>query len=300
LIYWLVGRAVRPLARIVSALQQLEHGRFDVVLPPLPGREAAAIGSAFNRMVAELAGHIETERRAVRAELQLSDSRELTRWVDRHLEEERRLIARELHDELGQSVTAMRSMALSVAQRVKTTEPEAAKAASLIADEASRLYDAMHGIIPRLTPLVLDRLGLADALKDLAERTRHSQPEVRVDLDVDLSDAVIPAAAALAVYRAAQEGITNALRHGHARHLQLALCCKDREVTMTVIDDGRGLPEESGNAEFHTSPGGHHGLRWMADRVEGLGGRVSLTPNLPSGARLQLHFPLRPLMEGTP
>ncbi|MDB6001270.1 MAG: histidine kinase [Rhizobacter sp.] len=68
---------------------------------------------------------------------------------------------------------------------------------------------------------------------------------------------------------------------------------------MTVIDDGSGLNEESVNAEFHTSPAGHHGLRWMADRVEGLGGRVSLTPNLPSGARLLLRFPLRPLTEGT-
>ena len=69
-------------------------------------------------MVGELRGHIETEQRAVRAETQLSDSRELTRWIDQHVEQERRMIARELHDELGQSVTAMRSMALSIAQRV--------------------------------------------------------------------------------------------------------------------------------------------------------------------------------------
>ena len=115
---------------------------------------------------------LETEKRALRAEPQLSDSRELARWVDHHIEQERRMIARELHDELGQSVTAMRSMALSVAQRVRRARCAGRAAARTIADEASRLYDAMHGLIPRLTPLVLDHFGLADALNDLAERTR--------------------------------------------------------------------------------------------------------------------------------
>ena len=83
----------------------------------MPRVEAAAIGAAFNRMVDVLQEHIETERRAVRAERQLSDSRELTRWIDHSIEKERKVIAREPHDELGQSVTAIRSLALSVAQR---------------------------------------------------------------------------------------------------------------------------------------------------------------------------------------
>ena len=68
-------------------------------------------------MVDVLQEHIENEHRAVRAERQLSDSRELTRWIDYSIEKERKMIAREPHDELGQSVTAIRSLALSVAQR---------------------------------------------------------------------------------------------------------------------------------------------------------------------------------------
>ena len=169
-------------------------------------------------MLGVLRENIENERRAVRAESQLSDSRELRRWIDHHVEQERRLIARELHDELGQSVTAIRSMALSVAQRVQATDAESARAARLIADESSRLYDAMHGLIPRLAPLVLDSLGLAEALDDLVERTRRSQQgALQVELHVDLREAELSADAGLALYRAAQEGITNALRHGQAR-----------------------------------------------------------------------------------
>ncbi len=286
LVFWLVGRTVRPFADIVTALNQLQAGRFDVALPPLPGTEAATMGLAFNRMVGVLQQNLETERRAVRAERELSDSRELTRWIDHHIEQERRMIARELHDELGQSVTAMRSIALSIAQRVATLDPTAAGAARLIADESSRLYDAMHGIIPRLTPLVLDNFGLAEALNDVVERTRRSHAGLTIDLAVDLAHAKLPADVALALYRAAQEGITNALRHGQARHLQLAVAGGQGEVRLTLTDDGQGLaPDWSQRA-------GHYGLRWLTERVESLGGVFKLAAAAPRGVALEVRMPL--------
>jgi two-component system sensor histidine kinase UhpB len=286
LVFWLVGRTVRPFGQIVSALNQVQAGRFDAALPPLAGTEAAAIGSAFNRMVRDLQDRIDAEKRAVRAETQLSDSRELTRWIEQHVEEERRMIARELHDEFGQSVTAMRSMALSIAQRSAARDPQAEQAARTIADEASRLYDAMHGIIPRLTPLVLDNFGLAEALEDLVERTRRSQPGVQIDVRMTLGAARLPAEIALAVYRAAQEGITNALRHGHAQHLQLCVDAVDSGLTLTLTDDGDGLPAD------WSERAGHYGLRWLAERAQALRGRLELAAGAPRGAVLRLALPL--------
>lgn len=293
LVFWLVGRAARPFGRIVQALDTLQAGRFDVTLPPLPGREAGAIGQAFNRMVAQLQQHIETERRAVRAETQLSDSRELTRWIDQHVEQERRMIARELHDEFGQTVTAVRSMALSIAQRTAQADPESARAAQLIADESSRLYDAMHGIIPRLTPLVLDSFGLAEALHDLAERTRQSHPEVTLELRTALEGAALPPDTALALYRAAQEGITNALRHGRARHLSLQVEAAAGAVTLALQDDGQGLPPAGADTAR-----AHHGLRWLAERVEGLRGSMRLEATPPRGVRLAVQVPLTVPLQG--
>jgi two-component system, NarL family, sensor histidine kinase UhpB len=293
-VFWLVGRAVRPFGQIVQALNQLQAGRFDAALPPLAGTEAAAIGAAFNRMLGELSTHIETERRAVRAELQLSDSRELTHWIDQHIEAERRLIARELHDELGQSVTAVRSMALSIANRVHTLDPESEKAARLIADESSRLYDAMHGIIPRLTPLVLDNFGLADALGDLAERTQRSHPEVQLARGVELGAAVLGSEVSLALYRAAQEGITNAIRHGQAHHVTLAVHGAAAEVTLELIDDGQGL------APDWSQRNGHYGLRWLAERVQALGGHFEIAAHEPRGVRLHVRLPLSNPTEATP
>jgi len=290
-VFWLVGRATRPFADIVHALNQLESGRFDVSLRDLPGTEAAAIGAAFNRMVGMLQQHIETERRAVRAESRLSESRELGRWVDQKIEQERRLIARELHDELGQSVTAMRSMALSIAQRVQALDPQSEQAARLIAEESGRLYTAMHGMIPRLTPLVLDKFGLVAALEDLVERTRNSHGGVQVEwhLEIELDRLRLDTDTALVLYRAAQEGITNALRHGEARHIVLALQGDEQTVKLTLTDDGRGLPGPDAARETST---GHYGLRWLAERIDSLGGDLRLEPAAPSGAQLTVRLPL--------
>lgn len=283
LVFWLVGRAVRPFGRIERALGELESGRFDVRLPPLRGREAAAIGSAFNRMVAQLRAHIDTEKRAVLAERRLVDSRELAHWLDHHIEQERRSIARELHDELGQSVTAIRSLALAVARRVD--DAEARQAAQLIADESSRLYDAMHGLIPRLAPLVLDSMGLSAALQDLAERTRRAHPDLQLSLQQPPELAPLQPEAALALYRAAQEGLTNALRHGAAKRIELRLWSEGDMLRLRLRDDGRGLP-----AQWQERPG-HHGLRWLEERVGSLGGRLSVQPAAPQGVELEVWLP---------
>ncbi|HEY4067930.1 MAG TPA: HAMP domain-containing protein [Burkholderiaceae bacterium] len=285
LVFWLVGRTVRPFGQIVGALEALEAGRFDAALPPLAGTEAGLIGAAFNRMVGRLRQNLETERRAALAESRLSDSRELTRWIEHQLEQERRLIAHELHDEFGQSVTAMRSMALSIAQRVRGFDAQAEQAARTIADESARLYEAMHGIIPRLTPLALDQFGLADALADLVERTRRSQPGVTVELRVELGEASLPADVALALYRGAQEGVTNALRHGQATRIRIELQCDAEAALLSVADNGRGLPSEA-------PPDGHHGLRWLAERTEGLGGSFQIGAGEPNGVLLRVKLPL--------
>jgi two-component system sensor histidine kinase UhpB len=290
-VFWLVGRAVRPLGRIVDALNTLEGGRFDVTLPPLRGTEAAAIGVAFNRMMGALRHNIETAQRAALAERQLCENRKLTRWIDARLEQERRSIARELHDELGQSVTAIRSMALSIAQRAATVDAESRAAANVIADESSRLYDAMHGLIPRLTPLVLDKLGLEEALRDLVDRTRRSQPGLRIELHADLGETPAPPDAALTLYRAAQEGITNALRHGQATALHVRLEATDDGMTLEVVDNGHGL------ARDWSADDGHHGLRWLAERVEALDGRFALDAVEPHGARLVVRVPLHEAAE---
>jgi two-component system sensor histidine kinase UhpB len=95
------------------------------------------------------------------------------------------LIAHELHDEFSQSVTAIRSLALAITQGGRH-DPATMEAARLIAEEAARLYDAMHGLIPRLVPLSLDTLGLAETLESLVRDWQRRTPSVELSLRQEL------------------------------------------------------------------------------------------------------------------
>lgn len=284
LVFWLVSSAVRPFSRITEALGLLQAGRFDVQLPPLHGREAATIGQAFNRMVAVLQDNLAQAHR-------LQDQQALAQHVHERLEIERRAIARELHDELGQSVTGMRSMAHSIAQRVSagSGDSEVQRAAQLIEAECGRLYEAMHALIPRLAPVVLDRLGLADALQELAERTHAAHAEVKVEVHTDLGDAVLGNEAAITLYRAAQEGVTNALRHGQATTLRLTVQSAPDGLHLALQDNGRGLIDAQA-----TERDGHYGLRWLRERVQALGGRLSIGNHSEGGVVLEVMLPRPP------
>ena len=163
--------------------------------------------------------------------------------------------------------------ALDRAARARV-DAEAEQAARLIADESSRLYDAMHGIIPRLAPLVLDSFGLAEALDDLVERTRRSQPGGAVELHVDLRRcrAVGDVAPGALPRRAGGHHQRAAPRPGAA--IEVAAAGARGEASRSrSLDDGRGLPPDA-----RRSRSGHYGLRWLAERVEGLGGRFAIEP----------------------
>jgi two-component system sensor histidine kinase UhpB len=288
LVFWAMGRALRPFSQIVAALDRLKTGDFNVLLPPLAGREAAAIGAAFNRMAAVLQENIANRQRAFEAERRLSDSRELSGLVQVQIETERREIARALHDELGQSVTAIRSLALSVARRCGESDPQAAQAAGVIAEEAGRLYDAMHRMIPRLAPMELESLGLDEAISELLERSRAAHPAMAIEQDVRDLPAGLSPAASLAAYRIVQEGLTNALRHASARRVRVQVVGEGGALMVRVTDDGIGPPED-------WSRPGHFGLRWLGERADALGGELRLAPRAEGGSELRARLPLAPL-----
>ncbi|GAB3666503.1 HAMP domain-containing protein [Ramlibacter alkalitolerans] len=287
LVFWAMGRALRPFSQIVAALDRLKAGDFNVTLPPLPGREAAAIAAAFNRMAAVLQENIGNRQRAFEAERRLSDSRELAGLIETHIETERREIARALHDELGQSVTAIRSLALSVARRCDESDPQSAQAAGVIGEEAGRLYDAMHRMIPRLAPMELETLGLGEAIAGLLERSRAAHPSVTIEQEVHELPAALSPAARLAAYRIVQEGLTNALQHASARRVRVQVLAEGEALVVRVLDDGIGPPPD-------WSRPGHFGLRWLGERADALGGELGLASRAGGGTELRARLPLSP------
>ncbi|TLY61436.1 MAG: HAMP domain-containing protein [Gammaproteobacteria bacterium] len=143
LAFWLVDRALAPFPVIVDGLERLEGGELAYRLPPLPGAEAGAIGTAFNRMAQAVEDKVQAEREARDARTRLEERRELALLIEQSVEEERRLISHELHDEFAQSVTAIRSLAMAI--HTQSAAAAASEPARLICEEAGRLYDAMHG-----------------------------------------------------------------------------------------------------------------------------------------------------------
>ncbi len=282
LAFWLIDRALAPFPIIVNGLERIKRGELTFRLPALPGSEAHAIGAAFNRMAQAVEDNVQAERKAREAETRLEERREMALVVEQRVEEERRLIAHELHDEFGQSVTAIRSLAQAIVAQAR--EPAMRDAARLISEEAARLYDAMHGLIPRLMPVSLDTLGLAETLENLVRDWQRRHPSIvlslRHDLPADLGPSVT-----LAAYRVVQEGLINALRHANPSRVNIDLQSTPERVSITIADDGIGLDPE-------WSRPGRFGLRGLAERVERLGGAFSIGNREPHGVLLTAEIPL--------
>jgi two-component system sensor histidine kinase UhpB len=284
LAFWSVARALAPFPIIADGLERIQRGDLSYRLPPLAGHEASTIGTAFNRMAQAVEDKVHAERQARDAETRLEERLEMASLADQRVEEERRLIAHELHDEFGQSVTAIRSLALAIATQASSRDPATSEVARLISDEAARLYDAMHGLIPRLAPLSLDTLGLTATLENLTRDWQRRHPSVALTLHHDLPPELGPSVT-LAIYRVVQEGVINALRHAHPSRVDVEVRSDLQRIVVTVIDDGVGLPAE-------WSRPGHFGLRGLTDRVTQLGGSFTVSNDARGGARLTAEIPL--------
>ncbi|HEY3730006.1 MAG TPA: sensor histidine kinase [Steroidobacteraceae bacterium] len=284
-VFWVAGRVLKPLQIVVRGLQRMEQGDYDARLPLLSGKEGRLMSQAFNRTAQAVADSAAAQKLASEARQRLQENRELNQMIQSHIEEERRSIARELHDELGQSITAVKSIGLSIAQRTEGVDAGINEAARLIVDTAGRMYDAVHEMIPRLRPFALDSFGLRDALADMAGAWRARHPELELRLSVadplpPLSDTVTTCA-----YRIVQEALTNALRHASARRIVIWVGPEGQELLVRVEDDGIGL-----------SPGwdesGHHGVRGMRERALVLGGSFAVGAAPQGGTHVTVRLPL--------
>lgn len=284
-VFWLTGRVLQPLQTVIKGLQRMEQGDYEARLPTLTSKEGRLMSLAFNRTAQAVADSAAAQKVASEARQRLQENRELTQMIQAHIEEERRSIARELHDELGQSITAIKSIGLSILQRAGGHDERVAQAARLIVDTAGRMYDAVHEMIPRLRPFALDSFGLSDALTDLAGEWRTRHPEVEMRLNVDdllpqLNDTVTTCA-----YRIVQEALINALRHAAASHINVSVSAEPDALVVRVDDNGVGV------GAGWDQPG-HYGVRGMRERAAALGGTFELGAGELGGTKAVARLPL--------
>lgn len=290
LVFWLVGRTTRPFQVIVRGLEDMQGGAYHTRLSEqFKGAESSAIARAFNRAAQAIEDNLDARREAVEATLRLEQTRELATVVQSRIEEDRRQIAQELHDETGQIITAIRSMAMSLSLRLQHAgggcDDETRESVQLIADTCGKLYGVIHELIPRLHPPLLGHLELAEAIEDRVATWRREQPQIQFVLSVGALPEGLGESYALAAYRIVQEATTNVLRHAQAHRIEIALHGDARTLHIEVRDDGKGL------ADDWQRPG-HYGVRGMRERARTLGGDLQLENLAGGGVRLHARLAL--------
>lgn len=265
----LIRRAVTPLVRLTRVMRDVDLLSPGARVPvPRQQSEVAVLAQAFNEMLERL----ERERRD-------SSHRAMT-----EREAERRRIAGELHDDIGQQLTAI---ALQL-DRARAQSSDGVR---------NEICDARDGVVNSvekvrrlasdMRPETLDALGLAAALTNLVERlSRRTGMRILRALDRDLPP--LDDDAALSFYRVAQEALTNAVRHADASFIEIALRAEGHRVVLSVVDDGRGIAADRTE----------RGLRSMRERALSIGGELEIVARPSGGTAVRLGLPLDAVTAG--
>ena len=294
-VYQILGRTLKPLNDIVNALTEMEKGNYDVRLQNYSLPEFNAISQTFNRMASSLqAALIENARLAkeeqqrLAAELELEQNRKFTQLIQVKLEEERRSIARELHDELGQCVTAIKTIGTAIANRGNEQPEETRQNAKTIVEVASHIYDVVHSMIRQLRPSALDHLGLNDAISELVDQYRLQHPQLFIELTSEETINSFDENVNITVYRVIQECLTNVVKHAEASKVSVVLTLLPGNpaiLQITISDNGKGL-----GTDFAESR--RFGLLGIRERVQAFGGEVQYETNNDGGTTILAKLPM--------
>lgn len=278
--FFFIGKWLQPFEKIRKAIQSLENGDQDIQLHSLHGKEATLIAKAFNQMVASFKETILAKEEKAKAEALLISQKQFSHQLQTHIEQERKDLARELHDELGQSLTAIRAIASSI-EKQSSDNPQLNHSAQLMLKAAGETYDGMLRLIPKLRPIAIDQLGLEGALTDMFGRLGSANSDVTFDLKIDFSiqDELIE----LALFRIIQEATTNALKHASPRLISVMLTERSNVIYLKISNDGM-------SPSSLESPG-HFGIEGMKERAHYLGGELSFDTPQDGGLLIELKIP---------
>jgi signal transduction histidine kinase len=233
--------------------------------------------------------------RLKQVELELERSRDQLRALAARLESqrenERAAIAREIHDELGQSLTSLQLGVAWLACTVTTTPRVRAKLASMSALLTAAIR-SVREVAVRLRPGLLDELGLVKTLREEA-RAFKEHTGIPCRFETNLRNATCDREGSIAVFRIVQAALTNVARHSHASRAGIALMKKGTNLVVTVKDDGRGITRRQ------LAKPGACGVIGMRERARALEGTLALGRSRGKGTTLTVHIPLSRLLINT-
>lgn len=275
LLYLLVGRWMRPVGQVLGALDGLVEGNYARQVPPISLREINEVGQKVNYLATALdTGRAENER--------------LTRKAMTIQEQERRYLAQELHDTLGQAVSAIKAMAVSIANHSRDSAPAISVSAHNIERISDDAYQSVRNLMAWLRPAILDELGLVLALQQMVDdwNSHHEDTFCRLRIDADLSR--LDAQRQIQVYRIVQEALTNVAKHAHADRVEVSIR-GTVQVELVVHDNGRGFDTQRFRSGI--------GMANIRDRANLLHGSSQVDSKPGEGTTVRVTFPLEEDLE---
>jgi len=265
---------VQPLQALESKAADLAWGRYEAIEQPVDGI------MEIRRLQAELI-HMAHKVKAAQESL-----RDYIGAITAGQEEERRRLARELHDDTLQSLIAL-NQRIQLAQLALADSP-AAGSLSEIQILTEQTIAELRRFTRALRPIYLEDLGLVAALEMLTREVGQSD-HLRVEFQRIGSERRLTPEVELALYRMAQEALSNVARHAQASHVSLTIAFASQAVTMTIADDGHGFQVPASPAEF--APQGHFGLLGLHERADLIGARLDIQSTPGHGARVLVQLP---------
>ena len=278
LVYLSISRALKPAQTIVAGLEHLESGHLDFRLPPFELDEWHRIASAINQLATSQQQLLE-ERQKLAVKL-----------IDLQ-EQERRYLARELHDEFGQCLAAINAVASSIKQTATLQCPDLMAEADHIGRITAHMLDGVRDLLGRLRPAEFDELGLAASLNSLvAGWNGRSSGKTRYHLSITGDCSPLPETLAVALFRITQECLTNIAKHAKASSVGISLTIDNEAAVLNIQDDGvaRQLPF-AGVAGI--------GLLGIRERVTALHGQLRLAIAEPHGLIVEARLPMAVMTE---
>ncbi len=266
--------AISPSSPILWLWRILGLGLFGVI-----------VNISLNSFYETLLNAIETRDRNA---LKLKQSREKIRELSTHaqdsIEDERKRIARELHDDLGQSLTSFRIELAALSGRLPAEQASISDKVGLMMERLNQTIVSVKRICTELRPTVMDDLGLIAAIQWLAEDYQE-RADIPIDVHTDALDISIEDARSIAVFRITQELLTNVVRHADATHVRIVLKLEAGDLILFFQDNGKGISKEA------LRKSGTFGILGIEERVSILGGDFTIQGDPETGTQIHVRLP---------
>ncbi|WP_136681054.1 sensor histidine kinase [Neptunomonas sp. XY-337] len=270
-IYLGVRQGVRPVADFLAALHAIEKGQYTARLDRYGVSEVNSIAEHFNAMAEAL-------------EEAQSDNSRLTHELLRLQETERAHLARELHDDLGQYLAGIRAHAYLLQQR-GDDKAVVQSVGEHVAQHCDAMQQSFRALIRKLHPVILEQLGLAEAIRTQVDRWQQTYSHLQVDMMVDEPLPLFDDETNTHIYRVVQEALNNVAQHAKATHVRVRLSAVDGQLSLLVEDNGNASPPSRNKTGL--------GLRSMSERARCMEGELQFEQRQGQGTRLSLTVPIR-------